>query len=199
MRPGVGGVLQGSNIFVPAERMESVDPDAKLAPGDELTVEIEQDREGGFQKIVSATGEIRMDPGGAVKVAGKTTGEAAADIKRMLEKDYYYTATVKISLDRRSRQMVKAGSISLGGDVKTVGQLDLEAGQRLTVSEAILKAGGFTPFADSRHIQVTRTEGGGTKSFTLDVKQIIEKGRVDLDVPVVDGDRIFVPKARIVF
>src|SRR5207249_441754 len=93
VRAGVPGYPQG-NYFAPADRMESVDPDAKLGPGDELTIEIEQDREGGFPRLVSATGEIDVPPYGRVKIAGKTTGEAAAEIKRLLEKDYYYTATV---------------------------------------------------------------------------------------------------------
>lgn len=179
--------------------MESVDPDAKLGPGDELTLEIEQDREGGFPKIVSATGEIDVPPYGRVKVAGKTTAEAAADIKRLLEKDYYYTATVKLSLDRRSRAIVKAGTVTMSGEIRAVGPLDLEAGAKLTVSQAVLKAGGFLPFANPRRVQVTRSEGGVSKTFTIDVKQIIEKGAVDRDVPVMDGDRIFVPRAPVVF
>lgn len=192
-RVGAQNFPQGG-VFLPADRMESVDPDAKLGPGDELTVEIEQDREGGFAKLVSATGEIRVDPYGAIKVSGKTTGEAAAEIKRLLERDYYYVATVKVSLDRRSRAIVKAGTVTLSGEIKSVGPLDLEAGDRLTVSQAILKAGGFLTYANPRKVQITRSEGGVSKSFTIDVKEIIEKGAVDRDIMVKDGDRIYVPK-----
>jgi protein involved in polysaccharide export with SLBB domain len=174
--------------------MESVDPDAKLGPGDELTIEIEQDREGGFPRLVSATGEIDVPPYGRVKIAGKTTAEAAAEIKHLLEKDYYFTATVKLSLDRRSRQLVKAGTVTISGEVRAVGPLDLEAGARLTVSQAILKAGGFGAFANQRKVQVTRSEGGVTKQFFVDVKEILEKGRLEKDVQVQDGDRINVSR-----
>src|SRR6186997_171569 len=111
-RPGVAA-YPPAGYFPPVDRMQSVDPDAKLGPGDELTIEIEQDREGGFPRLVSATGEIDVPPYGRVKVAGKTTAEAAADIKHLLEKDYYYTATVRLSLDRKSRQVVKAGTVTI--------------------------------------------------------------------------------------
>lgn len=185
--------------FPSAERMESVDPDAKLGPGDELTIEIEQDREGGFPRLVSATGEIDVPPFGRVKVAGKTTAEAAAEIKRLLERDYYYTATVRLSLDRRPRTAVKAGTVTISGEVRGVGSVDLEAGVRLTVSQAILKSGGFGPFANKKKVQVTRTEGGMSKQFYVDVNEILEKGRVEKDVELRDGDRINVSRAAIIF
>ena len=75
-----------------------------------------------------------------------------------------------------------------------MGQLDLEAGARLTVSQAILKSGGFGAFANQRKVQVTRSEGGVTKQFYVDVKEILEKGRPEKDVLVQDGDRINVSR-----
>lgn len=181
--------------YNPQDRMEAVDPDKKLSAGDEVTLEIEQDREGGFPKIVSATGEIEVSPVGRVKVAGKTTTEAQADIKRQLEKDYYYTATVRLSLDRRSRGGgSKIGQITLSGEIRTVGPMDLVEGDKLTVSQAVLKAGGFGPFGNSKRVQVTRTEDGRTRQFEVNVKKVTEEGALDLDVPVQHGDRIHVPR-----
>jgi protein involved in polysaccharide export with SLBB domain len=185
--------------YFPQDRMEVVDPDKRLAAGDEVTVEIEQDREGGFPKVVSATGEIDVQPLGRVKVAGKTTMEAQAELKRLLEKDYYHTATVRVSIDRRSRTIVKAGQITISGEIRSVGPLDLMEGEKLTVSQAILKAGGFGAFANQRKVQVTRSEAGGTRQFFVDVKEILEKGAVGKDVVLQDGDRINVPRAMIKF
>ena len=199
VRPGGQGAPAGS-YFVPADRMESVDPDAKLGAGDQVTIVIEEDREPGVAKIVSATGEIEVSPlKSRVKVAGKTTAEAASEIKRLLEKDYYYTASVKLSLDRRSATAVKAGTITLSGEIRLVGPLDLVAGDRLTVSQAVLKAGGFSPYANQRKVQVTRTESGVTKQFYVDVKEVLDRGAVDKDVLVQDGDRINISRNFINF
>ena len=61
------------------ERMQVVDPDKKLSTGDMLTVEIVEDREGGFARSVTAAGELEVPPVGRIKVAGKTTTEASAN------------------------------------------------------------------------------------------------------------------------
>ena len=196
--PGSGQQPQG-NYYAAPERMTAVDPDAKLAPADMITLEIEQDREGGFQKRVSATGEIDVPPYGRVKVAGKTTSEAAADIKRLLERDYYYVATIRLSLDQRSGVAAKNGTVTMSGELRMVGPLDLDDGTKLTVSQAVMKAGGFSAFADKKRVQVTRTEGGASKQFIVDVKRVIEKGAVDEDPVLKDGDRIYVPRATFVF
>jgi polysaccharide biosynthesis/export protein len=193
MRPGAGGVQPG--VYLPqGDRLEVVDPDKRLTAGDEVTFEIEQDRDGAITKVVTATGEIEVYPAGRVKVAGRTTAEAAAEIKRVLERDYYYTATVRLSLDRASRTVVKAGQILLSGEVRAVGPLDLVSGERLTVSQAILKSGGFKEFGDDRRVQVTRIEGGANKKIIVDVKEILKSGVLDRDIPLQDGDRIYVPR-----
>lgn len=177
------------------DRMEAVDPDKKLSPGDQVTLEIMEDRDGGLPRVITATGDLDVPPLGRVHVAGRTTGEAMADIKRRLEVDYYYKATVKLSIDRVSPTMVKSGTVYLAGEVRAVGPIELIAGESLKLSEAILKSGGFGAWADDRKVQVTRKVGGATKTFAVDVKEVIQKGRVEKDMVLQDGDRVYVPQA----
>jgi polysaccharide export outer membrane protein len=172
--------------------MEAVDPDKKLSPGDQVTIEIVEDKEGGFARAVTATGELEVPELGRVRVAGKTTLEASDDIKRRLEADYYHKATVKISIDRVSPTIVKSGQIFLSGEVRTVGPLEMVAGVPLKLSEAILSAGGFGPWADDRKVQVTRRSGA---KVVVDVKDVIQKGNLEKDITLQDGDRVYVPQA----
>lgn len=174
------------------ERMEAVDPDKKLSPGDQVTYEIVEDRDGGIPRVISATGELEIPPLGRVKVAGKTTVEAIDDIERRLKVDYYHKATVKLSIDRVSPTLVKSGQIFLSGEVRTVGPLEMVAGVPLKLSEAILSAGGFGPWADDRKVQVTRRDGA---KVIVDVKEIITKGALTKDITLQDGDRVYVPQA----
>jgi polysaccharide export outer membrane protein len=183
----------------PEGRMEMVDPDKKLSAGDELTFQIEEDPDGGMPRVVTATGAIEVPELGRVHVAGKTTSEAAAEIKRLLEKDYYHKATVRLSIDRVNRNTVRAGQILLSGEVRAVGSLDLIAGEPLTISQAILKAGGVREFGDDRRVQVTRSEGGATSKRLIDVKRILKNGDVRDDITLQDGDRIFVPRVGFKF
>src|SRR5215207_5228494 len=76
-----------------------VDANRRLSVGDIVTFEILEDRETPQVKKVTATGELDISPLGRVRVSGKSTDQAAADIKAYLEKDYYHVATVRIGLD----------------------------------------------------------------------------------------------------
>ena len=174
------------------ERMQAVDPGKKLSPGDQVTFEIVEDRDGGLPRVVTATGDLDVPPVGRVHVAGRTTGEAAADLKRRLEADYYYKATVKLSIDRVSPTMVRSGTIYIYGEVRQVGQMELVAGEKLSLSEAIMKAGGFGPWAEDEKVELTRKSGERTIN---NVKKIITKGLRDDDPILQDGDRIFIKQS----
>lgn len=176
-----------------------VDPDKKLSAGDQVTVEIVEDKEGGLPRVVTATGDLDVFPLGRVHVAGKTTAEASVEIKRRLEGDYYYHATVRLSIDSVSRTLVEAGSIYLSGEVRLVGPMKVIAGEPLTLSNAILKAGAFTEWADQKKVKVTRKVGGESQTTIYNVRHIIETGDINSDPILQDGDRIFVPKTFLRF
>lgn len=181
--------------YPPQERMQVVDPDKKLSAGDQVTIEIVEDKEGGLPRVVTAAGAIDVPPVGRVPVAGKTTTEAAADIKRRLEADYYYHATVKLNIDRVSPVQVRAGTVTLSGQVRVVGPQEMIAGEPLRLSSAILKAGSFTEWANPKKVKLTRQVNGSAQTTEFNVKEIIEKGDEKLDPILQDGDRINVPKA----
>jgi len=176
------------------DRMAAVDPDKKLSAGDQVTVEIVEDNEGGVPRVVTATGDLDVFPLGRVHVGGKTTAEASVEIKRKLEADYYYHATVRLSIDAVSRSEVNAGTINLSGEIRLLGPQRMVAGEPLTLSNAILKAGGFTEWASQEKVQVTRIVGGQAQKSIYNVRHIIETGDINSDPVLQNGDRIFVPK-----
>ncbi len=177
------------------ERMQVVDPDKKLSAGDMVTVEIVEDKEGGLPRVVTAAGAIDVPPVGRIQVAGKTTTQASADIKSKLEKDYYHHATVKLNIDRVSPIQVRAGTVTLSGQVRIVGPQEMIAGEPLRLSSAILKAGNFTEWANPKKVKLTRQVNGTAQSTEYNVKEIIEKGDEKADPILQDNDRINVPKA----
>jgi protein involved in polysaccharide export with SLBB domain len=172
-----------------------IDPDRKLQPGDVLSLAILQDNEPGPQvRQVSAAGHLEITPLGSVKVAGLTVPQAANAVKRFLEEDFYYEATVRLSVDQVN-VAASMGTIYLSGQVGAVGAQAIYADRPLFISQAILNAGGFKRFADSRKVKITREVAGRTKTFVVDVKEIIERGRTSGDMLLQDGDRIFVPES----
>jgi protein involved in polysaccharide export with SLBB domain len=176
------------------ERMSIVDPDKKLSAGDQVTVEIVEDREGGLPRMVTAGGELDVPPLGRIKVAGHTVTEAAAEIKQLLERDYYYHATVRLSIDRVSPVSVRAGLIYLSGEVRLVGPQEMVAGEPVTLANAILKAGGLGPWGNGEKVKLMRQRNGVTQTTIVNYDKVIKTGDVKSDPVLEDGDRIFVPK-----
>ena len=178
------------------QRAVLVDPNKRLGVGDQVAIEIVEDREGPASRLVTATGDLEVPPLDRVHVAGKTTTEAAAEIKRLLEADYYYHATVKLSIDRVN-VAAALGKIQISGEVGAPGVLEFNLADPMNLSEAILKAGNFKDFADPKKVKVTRTKGGAKQEFVVDVKTVQRDGAADKDIRLEDGDRVFVPKVFI--
>jgi protein involved in polysaccharide export with SLBB domain len=170
-----------------------VDPNHRLQQGDELTFKIDEDKDPSIPLVVSHTGEIVVEPlEQAVKIAGLTTREAANELKRQLEKDYYYHATVRLTLNR-ANQMAGMGFVYLSGEVQRVGQLPIYQNRPMMLSEAILQAGSFARYADDRKVKVTRSGPDGVKTMIVDEKAVIKEGQIDKDIKLQPGDRVFVP------
>lgn len=200
MNPGYpgGGYPPGygapGNAYQPPT-MSVVDPDKKLSAGDQVTIEIIEDRAGGFPKVVTATGELDVPPLGKVRVSGKTASEAASSIKQLLERDYYYSATVRVSIDQVATGVVRKGTVQLSGQVRMQGPQMILAGEPLTATGALLKAGGLTQWADTRKVQLFRVKpDGSVEKIIVDFKKVTETGDIGADPVLQDGDRLYVPK-----
>lgn len=175
--------------------MKLVDPNRKLQQGDQLSIRIEEDREPPTLLVVNQSGEVTVEPLPLkVRLAGLTVEQASSEIKRRLEADYYYNATVRLSLEQAS-VTASLGTVTLSGELNRVGSIPIYTERPMTLSQAILEAGGFLAYGDQRKVKVTRQrKDGTTETIEKDVKQIIERGRPDLDLQLQDGDRIHVPK-----
>lgn len=85
-----------------------------------------------------------------------------------------------------------AASIAVMGEVKKPGAYSLaETDTQSTLIELIQMAGGVTPTANIRQIQVRR----GTNVLTLDLWQILQAGDLSKDVMLQAGDMVTVPRA----
>jgi len=180
----------GQYPMMQAERPTTlVDSSRKLQQGDQLSFKIEQDRDPLVPLVVSRTGEVYIDPVGGVRVAGLTVSQAAGEIRRLLEKDYYYAATVRLDLTQIN-PTATMGYVFLSGQVERVGGVPIFAERPMKLSEVILNAGGFKRYADDHKVKLTR----GKQTTVVDVKEILASGRSDLDVVLQEGDRVFVPE-----
>jgi polysaccharide export outer membrane protein len=187
--------VQASTFSAPA----ASDPNRVLGVGDQISLLIVEDRAPAVARIITDTGDVEVPWIGRVPAAGKTTSQLAQEIERKLESSYYYDATVKLAIDRvNPRAAVE--TIYVSGEVRGSGPQRFAKGETVTVSAAILRAGGFGQFANERKVQVTRKQGNGDGvRLTVDVKAILQEGKTSEDIELRDGDYIFVPRNFINF
>ena len=179
----------------PVKSMDQLDSTTQINIGDHLSFRIVEDEDQPVSLVVDDAGQVEIPYLGKLQAAHRTPKELAFDAKRALESGLYKKATVLISLDRRTTE--SPGVIYLSGEVNRQGPLDIPPNERLTVSTAILRAGGFSEFANKRKVRVIRKTGKAEKIYVVDVKEILDKARGDLDIPVTAGDKILVPARMI--
>lgn len=182
-------LIVGSAAAAP-ERTEVGD---QLRPGDRLRFQIIEDFDAPVEIVVGKDGQIDLPYLGAVAGAGKTVANFTNEVKTALEHDYYVTATVRIFLIDRPEKSSDRGRIFISGQVRRVGMVEIDKSEKNTAGKVILANGGLGDFADSRRIRIFRTNiKGAVETKIVDLREVLEKGRIDLDVPIYDGDLLVV-------
>jgi protein involved in polysaccharide export with SLBB domain len=175
--------------------MSVLDDKTRLGSNDYVSFRVVEDRDNESQRLrVNDNGELEVPYIGLVPASGRTCKELAFSVKSALEREYYYHATVIVALDHVSEK--SRGKIYVYGNVKGQGPQEIPADETYTVSKAIIRAGGFSDFANKRKVRVTRKDG---KNFTVDLKRVIEEGHVDEDLVLQPDDQIQVPQRAVNF
>jgi protein involved in polysaccharide export with SLBB domain len=180
--------------------LEALDDKVKLGLGDRVSFRIVEDRDDPKSLVVADSGELEAPYIGRVAASGKTCRQLAREIKSVLEKKYYYQATVVIGIDLLNKTR---GKVYISGRVRVPGYQDIPTDEVFSVSKAILRAGGFTEFADKKHVKVTHKKAGpdalDEPSDTIDVSAVLEKGEASKDMELRPDDLIFVPARMVNF
>src|SRR5882724_3982102 len=173
--------------------MAVLDDKKKLGSNDYVSFRVVEDRDNDSQRLrVNDNGELEVPYVGLVPARGKSCKELAYTIKALLEKEYYYHATVILAVDRVSEK--SRGRIYVYGAVKAQGPQEIPPDESYTVSKAIIKAGGFANFANKRNVTLPRKTG---QESTVDLKRVIEEGHTAEDLELGPDDQIYVPQRLI--
>ena len=110
---------------------------------------------------VNKEGNIEFPIFGTLHVGGMTTGEVSSMIqKRMKDEGYVYDAVVNTK--------IMSFKVTVMGDVKNPGTQTYQ-GERLTILEALGKAGDLTNSAYRNNVLVIREENGIRKAYEVNL------------------------------
>ena len=189
-----GSAALGNTPASPAATLSINPPAANLLhPGDRLTFQIVEDGDPPIERTVNREGMIDLPYLGEMAVTGLTEKTLAARVKAELDENLYNSATVRISLQDRTDKATNRGRIFISGQVPHVGTVEIDKTEANTAGKVILANGGLSDFADTRKIKIFRTTASGEiKTQIVDLREVLDKGRLELDVPVFDGDLVVV-------
>ena len=186
-------IIYGHDIF--GARTLSFEPNVNVAtpedyvlgPGDEVIVDIWGVSEAHIAQKISPEGRITVSQVGPINLAGLTVKQANGKLKSSLSKIYssLRNGTSQMSVTLGDLRTVQ---INVLGEVKTPGTFRLSA--FTTLFNALYRAGGVTPVGSLRNIKVMR---GGSEFAVVDAYDYIFNGKLELNVPLKEGDVIIVP------
>lgn len=133
-------------------------------------------------KSIDEKGEVELPFVGAIKLEGMTITQAQEAIRNLYVPRYYSYLTVTIVLQTQ-RFVYLSGAVGGAGG-------SMPYRDDLTVYRAIQASGGFNEFGKKREVVLTR----GGKRIIVDCVEI--ERHPELDVPLLPGDNIFVPKSN---
>lgn len=195
------GTITGAAVLT---SMEVLDASRTIQPGYVVSIRILEDRKDAVQQKVAVTGEVQVPYVGLVRAAGRTCKDLAYSIKRDLEKSFFISATVVIAIDEIPATPggihgVELETYTVFGFVLKQGKYDLPATEDVTISQAILRAGGFAQFADKEHVKIVRSTPTGEKSILVDVTSIMVKGQMQKDIYLRKNDVVIIPEKTVNF
>lgn len=178
-----GATCSGSREPVVQPALESAKP--VIGPSDLLEVRVfgEPDLSGSYR--VESTGHVSLPLVGEIYLDGLTPEEARRRIETAYNADYLRDAKVTVLVkEANSRRVVVLGEVGKPGTYPYE--------ERMSVIDAIARAGGTAKLADVNRTIITRTVEG--KKVTLGVRVgDIRRGKA-ADVEVMPGDIVFVPE-----
>ena len=170
-----------------------------LKPGDRLNLIVAGFPDLSGEQVIMSDGTIQLPMVGAIRVAGLSSTQANRVITEAL-RPYVRRPQVALSLLSFSPLQISVTGEVLHPGPRSLSPEDAEASP-ITLSDALMLAGGITPDADLRSIVIRRSALAGetTDSSTeiqVNLWQAIQQGELASDVPIYNGDEIHVPSAQ---
>lgn len=147
------------------------------------------------QFFVNADGYISMELVGQLKVDGLTLVELEQKVKDAYKEYFRDPQVMATFVYQAGGGMVSPwGTVTVLGEVGRPGPVDIPSTQDLTLLRALQLAGGASALADRRRVQVTHCDKSGKQTKRkINLNEIGEEGRADMDVLLKAGDVVWVP------
>ena len=166
-----------------------------------LQIEVLEDGTLNRSAIVLPDGQISLPLAGSVRAAGRTLAQVQADLASRLAPNFATAPTVYVTLSALAERTSTPAAprlvdIYVLGAANAPGKVDVKPGA--TLLQALAQAGGVSPFAAKKRIQLRRVDKNGNEKvykFDLDA---IERGESGGGATrLMGGDVIVIPQRKL--
>jgi polysaccharide export outer membrane protein len=168
----------------------SPSPDYLIGPLDELEVFVWRAPELSTKITVRPDGRISTPLVEDMVAAGKTPTQLAKDLERSLSQ---YVKSPQVSV------IVSNFTSTFDQQVRVLGQaqrpIALPYQSGMTVLDVMVAVGGLTEFAAGNKAVLIRGKGDDRQSYRLRLDNLLRKGDISANVPVLPGDVILIPES----
>ncbi|WP_169315269.1 polysaccharide biosynthesis/export family protein [Terriglobus roseus] len=169
------------STFAPADQVP-VTPDYVLGPGDEVLLRIWGHTTLNSRLTIDRTGSIYIPQVGSVHLAGMHFADIQALLKKELSRTY---KNFEFSADLGRLRSI---TVFVMGESRRPGSYTVSA--LSTAINAIFASGGPTQQGSLRRIEILRAS---QVAATLDLYGFLLNGNKSTDIPLQDGDVVFIP------
>lgn len=190
----MGGLPLGRNLY----------RDYKIGPEDLIEIAVFEEEKLNKTVRVSSQGNISLPLLGILRVKGLTANELEKEIRDLLAEKYLQNPNVSVFIKEYRNQR-----ISVIGAVDKPGTYDV-TGQK-TILEALGIAGGLkedagqllflirVPKPEDEKSKEKDSEAMRPNTFVIDLEELLVKGDLTLNLPLIHGDVINIPVSGKIF
>ena len=159
-----------------------------LGAGDRININIFEVEKFSGEYLVLVDGTISLPLLGNINVRGLTLSQASEVINRR------YAAFLKNPLTTITLVTPRFTKVAVVGEVNSPGSYQIKFGNNPfpSLTDVIKLAGGLTTAADLHSVYIRRIFQGAEQIYTVNLSELFNKGNLDRDVFLRDGDEIII-------
>ena len=165
-------------------------PDYLIGPLDQLEVFVWRAPELSTKVTVRPDGRISTPLVEDMVASGKTPTTLAKDLENSLER---YVKAPQVSVIVTNFQSTFDQQVRVIGEAQRPIALPYQSG--MTVLDVMVAVGGLTQFAAGNKSVLIRGTGEDRQSYRLRLDDLMRKGKIAANVPVLPGDVILIPES----
>jgi polysaccharide biosynthesis/export protein len=165
--------------------------DYLIGPGDVIQVFVWRQPELSVTVPVRPDGRVSTPLIEDVVAVGKTPTQLAREMEAALAE---FIRSPEVNVIVQQSVGAFSGQVRVLGQAATPKAVPYRDG--MTLLDVLIEVGGLTTFAAGNRTRIVRVVGDETRELKVRAHDLVNRGRIEENVPVLPGDVVIIPEAR---